>query len=146
MAAEITFVRSGDTNCFGCGDANVDGLQLKFRQVDERTVEAEVVVEARYAGPRGVVHGGIQATLLDEAMGKAAYTAFPERYRRLAFVTAELSVRYRRPAPVGVPLVARGEVVRVEGDNVHLRAELLDAAGRPLTSAASRWKVLGMAE
>ena len=99
VAAEIDFVRTGDASCFGCGHANPDGLQLKFRQVADRTVELTVVVHPRFAGVPGVVHGGIQATLLDEVMGKAAYAAFPDSYEQTRFVTAELNVRYVRPAP-----------------------------------------------
>jgi uncharacterized protein (TIGR00369 family) len=144
VAAEIRFVRTGDANCFGCGDANAHGLRLAFRQVGGRAVEANVTVPAHFAGPPGVVHGGIQATVLDEVMGKAAYTAFPERYERLRFVTAEMSVRYRRPALAGAPLVAPGEVVRVDADSVHLRGALLDGTGSELTTATSRWKVIGV--
>lgn len=142
MAAELEFVRTGDSACFGCGPDNANGLRLRFRQVGERLVEAEVVVPARYCGPPGVVHGGIQATLLDEVMGKAAYTAFADRFEELRFVTAELSVRYRRPAHAGRPLTARGECVAVDGADVHLRAALLDERGHELTVATSRWRVL----
>ncbi len=144
MAAEIEFVRTGDARCFGCGHANPDGLQLKFRQVAERAVELVVVVHTRFAGMHGVVHGGIQATLLDEVMGKAAYTAFPDTFEQIRFMTAEISVRYRRPAPAGVPLTARGEIDRIDERSVYLRGTIRDLDGNELTTATSRWRYVPM--
>lgn len=144
MAAEIAFERTGDAQCFGCGHANVDGLQLQFRQVGERTVEAVVVVHSRFAGMLGVVHGGIQATLLDEVMGKAAYTGFPDSYEKIRFLTAEISVRYRRPAPADQPLTARGEIERIDERSVYLRGILNDEGGTELATATSRWRYFPM--
>ena len=140
MTAEITFERTGDAQCFGCGHANRDGLQLTFRQVGERAVEAVVVVHARFAGMTGVIHGGIQATLLDEVMGKAAYTGFPDSYERTRFMTAEINVRYLKPAPAGVPLTVRGEIERIDEKYVHLRGAIRDGEGNKLTDGTSRWR------
>ena len=145
MAAEIAFVRTGDAQCFGCGHANEEGLQLDFRQVGARAVEAVVVVHLRFAGPPGVVHGGIQATLLDEVMGKAAYTGFPDTFEKLRFLTAELNVRYRRPAPTDAALTARGEIGHIDERYVHLRGALLDSERNELTTATSRWRYLSNA-
>ena len=142
VAAEIAFVRTGDAQCFGCGHENADGFQLDFRQVGARAVEAVVVVHQRFTGPPGVVHGGIQATLLDEVMGKAAYTGFADTFETLRFLTAELNVRYRRPAPTGVELTVRGEIDHLDDRYVHLRGALLDSQGNELTTATSRWRYL----
>ena len=48
----------------------------------------------------GIVHGGILATLLDEAMG---YAIMGEDISR-RIVTLEYTLNYRHPTPVGLPL------------------------------------------
>ena len=50
------------------------------------------------------------------------------------------------PAPLGEPLTARAELVRVEGPNVFVRGALLRSDGTELTTAEARWKVTGLAE
>ena len=58
------------------------------------------------------VHGGVSAMLLDQVFGHAsAATGKPG-------VTTELSVRYRRPVPLDVPLRVWGRVIDTEGRRV----------------------------
>ncbi len=134
-------VFAADAQCFGCGPANAQGLQIAFRRTGEHAVEATYPVPAHYCGATGVIHGGIQATVLDEVMGKAAQTALPDGDAR-RIVTAEMSVRFRRTAPTGRPLLARAHVVRCDGANVFVEATLCDEDGHELTTATARWKIL----
>jgi acyl-coenzyme A thioesterase PaaI-like protein len=136
---------AGDARCFGCGPENEAGLHLAFRQTGTATVECTYAVPAHLCGGPATVHGGIQATILDEALGKAALLGFADGPRR-RIVTAEFSLRYRRPAPLGEPLTARAELVRVEGANVFVRGALFACDGTELTTAEARWKVTGLAE
>ena len=85
-------------NCFGCGVDNPFGLKLKFEQ-DGDSARAEFTISEHYEGWYGHAHGGILCTILDEAM---AYTYFP----KTKGVTTRVEVRFRRPAPTGVPMVA----------------------------------------
>ena len=59
------------TTCFACGADNPRGLQLKFRVDPDGTATATFVLGSEWEGSRGIVHGGIVTTLLDEAMTKA---------------------------------------------------------------------------
>jgi uncharacterized protein (TIGR00369 family) len=104
-------------------------------------VEADCVVPEHLCGAPAVVHGGIQATILDEVMGKAVHLAFDDGQPR-RIVTAELAVKYRRPAPIGTPIVARGELLRQDGRNIYVRGALLDGERQELTSAEARWVVM----
>ncbi len=90
--------------CFGCGEDNPVGLKLKFRQ-EGNEATSEFIISELYAGWYGVVHGGIISTILDEAM---AYTYFP----RIKGVTVKAEVRFRQPAPVGVPMVVTARLVK----------------------------------
>jgi uncharacterized protein (TIGR00369 family) len=131
----------GDETCFGCGPENGEGLQLQFRRTGAGEVEADCVVPEHLCGAPAVVHGGIQATILDEVMGKAVHLAFDDGQPR-RIVTAELAVKYRRPAPIGALIVARGELLRQDGRNIYVRGTLLDGERQELTSAEARWVVM----
>jgi len=86
-----------------------------------------------------VLHGGIQAALLDEALGVAVHTGLPDGAR---IVTADFRIRYRRPVPVGEEIVVRGELLRVEGLDCHVEGRIESAAGDLLTAAEARWRWL----
>ncbi|HEX7128035.1 MAG TPA: hotdog fold domain-containing protein [Thermodesulfobacteriota bacterium] len=83
-------------SCFVCGAANPGGLRLAFEvDRDARTLRTTCRPPEVYQSWEGIVHGGLVATLLDEAMGKLA-----QELGRPA-LTAALDVRFRRPARVG---------------------------------------------
>jgi len=52
-------------SCFVCGESNAVGLKLRFT-TDGRVVHTRFRLRAEHIGFRGVVHGGILATVLDE--------------------------------------------------------------------------------
>src|ERR1700710_1998142 len=60
------------SHCFGCSQINLVGLQLIFiiATEDEITATATVNLTRNHEGPPGYLHGGIIATLMDEAMSK----------------------------------------------------------------------------
>ena len=62
-----------ESGCFGCSPHNEHGMRLRFRRVGPGVVECHHLVAERHAGAPGVVHGGIQAVLLDEVMGVAIH-------------------------------------------------------------------------
>ncbi|MEI2727020.1 MAG: PaaI family thioesterase [Verrucomicrobiota bacterium] len=82
-------------SCFVCGESNPFGLRLRF-ETDGRVVQTRFVPRAEHIGFKGVVHGGILATVLDEIMVWAC--AVPTR--KFAYC-AELTVRYRHPLAPG---------------------------------------------
>jgi uncharacterized protein (TIGR00369 family) len=135
--------RDGLGACFGCGRSNPHGLQLRFRTLaDGRTVETRLRPEPHFAGVDGVLHGGIQSTVLDEVMGVAAQFALPALSTRAPCVTAELSVRFLRPVTMDAEVVARARVVRVDGADLYVHGEIVAGDGAELTTARSRWRQL----
>ena len=63
----------------------------------------------RFEGPPGHLHGGIIATVLDEAMGKV------NRQKGIVALTRRMSIDYLQPVPLGIKLRAVGWPVKVEG-------------------------------
>jgi acyl-coenzyme A thioesterase PaaI-like protein len=56
--------------CFGCGQANLFGLQLEVEEVDG-AVRGRFFVKQDHQGPGGDAHAGILFTALHEAMAFA---------------------------------------------------------------------------
>ena len=82
-------------------------------------------------GHVGMVHGGMLATMLDEGMGRCAFTVLPHHVG----VTATLTVNYRKPVPAGSFVVLKAEATRVEGRKAWIkgRLELLGKSDEPGT-------------
>ena len=131
-----------ENHCIGCSPHNALGLRLRFTRTGEHSVEARYTAPEHLAGAPGVLHGGIQATLLDEVLGVAADTAFGDAAPP-KLVTLEFRLRYRRPAPVGEAICVRGRFVRREDRDVFVEGEIANAAGEILTQADARWRVIG---
>jgi uncharacterized protein (TIGR00369 family) len=119
---------SASNRCFGCGPANTTGLRLEFLHAEDGGVVTLPTVTDSFEGHPGYLHGGIIATLLDEAMSKSA------RARGLTTMTRKLEVEYLRPVPSGKPLRVEGRVVRSEGRKHWIEAEIRDAAGTVLAA------------
>ena len=86
-------------HCFGCGKSNPGGMRLKF--VYDEKIERFVCrfrLGKRYTGPPGHCHGGIIATILDEAMGKV------NRLHQVVALTREMTVHYIKPVPLNQAL------------------------------------------
>ncbi len=123
-----------ENRCFGCGGANDRGMQLTFARDDaRRRIVGRFTLGAEYQGGPGFLHGGIIATVLDEAMGKV------NRFDDLRAVTAELRVEYLRPVPVDEEIVVEAFGVQRSGRNLIHAAELRSRAGQLLARGRARF-------
>ena len=94
-----------DSGCFVCGQENPIGLKADFStDTDSCSSHAELQLKAAFQGWQDVVHGGILASLLDEACIYAC------RAKADQCVTAELQIRYRKPVPVGSQVTVVGQL------------------------------------
>jgi beta-phosphoglucomutase family hydrolase len=109
--------RKGVNKCFGCGRENPIGLKLNFRHDGEKA-QAEFLPGEFHQGWPGIIHGGIIYTLLDEAMGYAVYPL------GVNCLTAKTEVVFKRPAPVGEPLILTGVLTRKTRKLIHTAATL----------------------
>ena len=116
--------------CIVCGRENEAGLRLSYWAGD-RASRADWVVDARYCGIPGYLHGGLILALLDDAMWYAAYGegAFT--------MTAEATVRYRAPVRAGQAVQALGRVEGRTGRLWRLAAELRAEEGGSVLAVAS---------
>lgn len=96
--------------CFVCGKDNRNGLNLHFAINDEKDVVTEFTPAEQYMGFKNILHGGIISSVLDEAMGWAITARTGKLY-----VTMELNVRFKKPAPVGQKLIVKAKGFYTEG-------------------------------
>jgi hypothetical protein len=73
--------------CFGCGQANLFGLQLELEETDGG-VRGRFFVKQDHQGPVGVAHSGILACALFEAISRLGEAR-------------NLEIELLAPAPVG---------------------------------------------
>ena len=119
LDGEVIPLRSSE-DCFVCGRQNPDGLRLSFAvDLDRQTIETEWIPPGKYRGYSDVLHGGIVALLLDEAVGKLALSL------GMPAVTAELTVRYLRPVPTGRRLRVRARITEVKRRLLKGEAEVI---------------------
>ncbi len=111
-----------DRHCFACGPENPHGLRLRFDYGDG-VATSTFAARSGFGGWTTIVHGGIIVTLLDEAMAHAAIAS------GIRAVTARLEVRFRKAAPVGVPLHIEGRLEGRRGRLLTLAATVSDADG-----------------
>lgn len=88
--------------CFVCGQRNPFGLHLVFQQ-EERSIVADFQPREEHQGFPGVIHGGIVASVLDEALGRTSLLGEHPVWT----MTGKLEIKYRRYVPYGPLLRVR---------------------------------------
>jgi acyl-coenzyme A thioesterase PaaI-like protein len=103
--------------CPVSGPANPFATDIVARR-DGDEVRCSVTLGPGCEGPPGHAHGGVVAALFDDA------TAFLMRIVDETCMASELTVHYRRPVPLGVPLEIDARVAGRDGRRIHTEAEM----------------------
>jgi uncharacterized protein (TIGR00369 family) len=107
---DTRYVQMQKNYCFACCMNNPGGMRLKFTLDEPRqTFVCRFRLSKRYTGPPGHCHGGIIATILDDAMGKV------NKLHHVVALTKEMTVEYLKPVPLHKPLRVEGREVEVQG-------------------------------
>ena len=83
-------------------------IQFELSVIEEGKTEGWLDLQQIHKQQKGLVHGGVTATLADITAGFAAYTLVPEDYH---VVTGELKISYLNPG-IGSQLHAIGWVLK----------------------------------
>ena len=128
-------------HCFGCAAENRHGLHLRFQETPGNAgVQCEFRVPRRFEGPPGHVHGGIIATILDEAMGKV------NRRQGVVALTRHMAIDYLQPVPLATKLRVLGWPVKVEGRKHFHTGEIRTLDGTLLARAEGVFVAVDPAE
>jgi len=118
---ETRYLKMQKNNCFVCGQDNPQGMRLKFILDEARqTFVCHFRLTKRYTGPPGHCHGGIIASILDDAMGKV------NKLHQVVALTREMTVEYLKPVPLHKPLRVEGREIQKRGRTHINAAEILN--------------------
>ena len=127
---DTRYIKLQKNHCFACGTNNPDGMRLRFTYDKARKCYVcRFRLAKRYTGPPGHCHGGIIATILDEAMGKV------NKLRNVVALTSEITVKYLKPVPLKQPLRVESRELKVTGRKHINMAEILNEKGEVLASS-----------
>ena len=118
--------------CFVCGDRNIQGLRARFFHDGERAI-AELIATEAFEGYKGIFHGGIVASMLDEVMIKAILAL------DIYAVTAEMTVRYRLPVQTGDRIRFVGRIIGRKNRLFTTEGEAIGDNGQLYASAAGTY-------
>ena len=122
-----------DHHCFVCGAKNPFGLKIEFHEnLQTSEIEAEVIFPVHLQGWQDTVHGGLLATVLDETMIKTAAAAGHK------CVSAEITVKYKKPASTRTAYRVSGKMLEVRGRIVTAESSLCDGVGQVIAQATGK--------
>lgn len=137
LTGTITLAPNPANKCFGCGAANPAGMHLTFVQDnDQRKIIGRFILGERYQGGGGMGHGGIIATLMDEAMGKIAL------FRNVRAVTAELTVQFLKPVRVDEEIIVEAYETEQKGRSLFHVGEIRNLNGDVLARGRGRFVII----
>ena len=123
-----------DKICFGCGEENERGLQLKLKFDDDtKTAYGQFTADELLEGPPNVIHAGIVAAILDETMITV------NKYLDTVALTSELTIRYLQPAFIKENLYIRGWYVKKSKRIIENRAEIENEMGKIVARAKGKY-------
>lgn len=108
-------------NCFACAPSNPCGLKMEFYEDGDDIVSLWTPGD-NYQGWLDTLHGGIQATLMDEIGGWIIARKF-----QTSGMTTNLNIKYKKPIPTGkdVRIEIRGRVKEVKRMFVFIETEII---------------------
>lgn len=118
-------------HCFGCAPDNLSGLKMTFYE-DGDDIVSIWKPDDRFQGWLNTLHGGIQATLLDETAGWAVF-----RKLQTAGVTSKMETQFLKPVSTDDEyLTIRASIASVKRNLVTIQATVSNAAGEICTRAS----------
>ncbi len=111
--------------CFGCSPDNEHGLQLQFYEEDG-FLYSDWEPRGFLQGFYNILHGGIQATLIDEIGNWMVMIKL-----KTASVTSELTVKYLKPVHINKAgkIRLKASLTKVEKNLATVHVELFDGEG-----------------
>jgi uncharacterized protein (TIGR00369 family) len=121
--------------CMVCGKENVAGLKGHFLELENGELLGVFHPRAEHQGYPGRLHGGVASALLDETIGRAINLANRDAWG----VTVELTVRFRKPVPIGPEVRAIGRITKDSSRLFEGTGEIVLEDGSVAVSASGKY-------
>lgn len=116
-------------------------LGLSLDEIEEGRVVMTVVPEEFHYNPRGVVHGGLAATLFDSALGCAVQSLLPPAH---AAPTQQLQINYIRPIRIETgKMFCSAQVIHRGKRSATAEGRLTDSDGKLYAHATGTFIITG---
>jgi uncharacterized protein (TIGR00369 family) len=125
---ENKVVFEDDGMCFACGKRNPIGLKMEFKTDENGMLVGKFVPRKEFQGFKNILHGGIIATLMDEAMVSLLLKLEKK------VVTTSFSMRLHKPALIGEELTVAARLVKDRGRLFEMSAEIRRSDGTVVAS------------
>lgn len=122
--------------CFACSSENAFGLQMKFYHEDDFVI-CKWEPKTHFDGWKGIVHGGIQATLIDET---GEWYIFSKLGR--SAVTINLDIRYKNPVKSDSgEILIKARLIEYSKKIANIEIMIFDANDNLCTKATGKYFV-----
>ncbi|MEN8201884.1 MAG: PaaI family thioesterase [Bacteroidota bacterium] len=124
-------------NCFGCSPNNPIGLHMEFFKQDDEIVSTWSPGK-NYQGFHDILHGGIQATMMDEIASWVVFVIL-----ETAGVTYRLQTVYRKPVRISKgPITLKAKLKEQKRRIASIEVNLLDGEGSTCSESRVEYFVL----
>ena len=111
--------------CYICGLDNPYGMKAQFYDMEDGSVISPITYKNHHQGFPQRVHGGLIVTILDELACRAYW--YNQNYQ--LGVTTNFEVKYKKPVPYGVELLAQGIILEDKSRMFKTLSRLIDKDG-----------------
>lgn len=119
-----------DSSCFACGHENSRGLGLSFF-LEANITKAYFCLSKDYQGFKGIVHGGVLATILDSVMLNNLFSL------GIKAVTVKMDIRYRLPVCIDNGYMAEGFLKKVQGKFCVLNGRIIEPQNKKIYASST---------
>jgi len=123
-----------------CGTENPASIGCCFYELEGGETAAVFVPGKLHESHKGIMHGGLSASVIDEVMGRTImHTENREEGEQFMCMTAEMAVKYRKPVLIEKPARAYGRIKKRDGVCIHVTADIVDEDDEILASGEGRF-------
>ena len=98
--------------CYVCGDESPHGINLTWYAREDGSIFTEVKLTVKQQGPKGHIHGGASAAILDEIIGVAIWRA------GFNVAVVNMDINFRKAIPVDTMITAEARMTKKEGRKI----------------------------
>jgi uncharacterized protein (TIGR00369 family) len=142
MKRKVLAAQNISRMCLVCGTENRAGLKARFYELDDGELLGVFRPLEEHQSYPGRLHGGIASAILDETIGRAIMIAQPGAWG----VTAELTIRYRKPVPLGADVRVVARITRDAGRLFEGTGEIVLEDGSIAVEASGKYLRMPLAD